>query len=486
ICITGAQAASQSRERVRKVVVRGSYCSAAKLARRLRDFLCRPCCMAYRGQPTADGLRERIGFPRANGGSHPDFRQRQALNERAAIMKTSFLKAGHLPTLLACFAYFDLSFAVWVLLGPLAVSIGQDLHLDAGEKGLMVATPVLVGAVLRVVNGILVGQWNARRTGILMQLVVIAGLGTAWAFGIHSLPQVLALACVLGVAGASFAIALPMVSYWYPPEYQGVALGLAGAGNSGTVFASLLAPALALALGWRNVIGLAALPLVAVFVFFLFAAKDSPNSPPRKTLADYMRLLQITDAWWLMFFYSVSFGGFVGLSSFLPIYFHDQYQLSTVTAGYFTAGCVFAGSFARPFGGALADRIGGTRALSFIYAVVAVALFTVAKAALPATGALAIFVVGMTALGMGNGAVFQLVPQRFGRDVGLMTGLVGMTGGIGGFYLAASLGYAKQFTGDYAFGFAVFAALAIAAWGGIAAVRLRWRQDSALAAGVRV
>jgi NNP family nitrate/nitrite transporter-like MFS transporter len=401
-------------------------------------------------------------------------------------MKSAFLKAGHLPTLIACFAYFDLSFAVWVLLGPLAVLIAQDLHLNAGEKGLMVALPVLAGAALRFVNGILVGQWNARRTGIVMQLVVIAGLLSAWYFGINSLSQVLALGVVLGVAGASFAIALPMVSYWYPPEHQGMALGLAGAGNSGTVFAALFAPALAVALGWQNVFGLAALPLVAVFILFFLVAKDSPNCPPRKTMADYKRLLKTSDAWWLMFFYSVSFGGFVGLSSFLPIYFHDQYQLSPVTAGYFTAACVFAGSFARPFGGALADRIGGTRALLAIYAIVAAVLLIVAKGTLPDVAELAVFMIGMTALGMGNGAVFQLVPQRFAHDVGLMTGLVGMTGGVGGFYLAASLGYAKQFSGSYGVGFAFFAGLALAAWGGIAAVRLRWRRDAALPAGVRI
>ncbi|MDB5531886.1 MAG: transporter [Hyphomicrobiales bacterium] len=401
-------------------------------------------------------------------------------------MKSAFLKAGHLPTLVACFAYFDLSFAVWVLLGPLAVLIAQDLNLNAGEKGLMVALPVLAGAALRFVNGILVGQWNARRTGIVMQLVVIAGLLAAWFFGVDSLPQVLALGLVLGVAGASFAIALPMVSYWYPPEHQGMALGLAGAGNSGTVFAALFAPTLAVALGWRNVFGLAALPLIAVFILFFLVAKDSPNCPPRKTMADYRRLLKTSDAWWLMFFYSVSFGGFVGLSSFLPIYFHDQYQLSPVTAGYFTAACVFAGSFARPFGGALADRIGGTRALLAIYAIVAAVLFIVAKGTLPSSAELAIFMIGMTALGMGNGAVFQLVPQRFAADVGLMTGLVGMTGGVGGFYLAASLGYAKQFTGSYSFGFGFFALLALAAWGGIAAVRLRWRRDAALPDGVRI
>ncbi len=401
-------------------------------------------------------------------------------------MKTTFLKAGHLPTLIACFFYFDLSFAVWVLLGPLAVLIAQDLHLDPAQKGLMVAMPVLAGAVLRVVNGVLVGQWKARRVGLVMQLVVIAGLVAAWRLGLHSFPQVLLMGVLLGVAGASFAVALPMVSYWYPPEHQGVALGLAGAGNSGTVFAALFAPAIAIALGWQTVFGLAALPLVGAFLFFLFAAKDSPRSPPPRSLSEYGDLLRKPDAWWLMFFYSVSFGGFVGLSSFLPIYFHDQYQLSPIVAGYFTAGCVFVGSFVRPVGGAVADRIGGTRALSVLYAIVAVALLAVSNGALPYTAALAIFVIAMAALGMGNGAVFQLVPQRFGRDVGLMTGLVGMTGGIGGFYLAASLGYAKQLTGSYAFGFAAFAVLALVAWGGIGAVRLRWRRDAASLAGVRV
>lgn len=401
-------------------------------------------------------------------------------------MKSAFLKSGHLPTLVSCFLYFDLSFAVWVLLGPLAVLIAPDLHLNAGQKGLMVAVPVLAGAGLRFLNGILVGQWRPRAVGIVMQLVVIAGLLIAWAAGIHSFAQILMLGVVLGVAGASFAIALPMVSYWYPPEHQGTALGLAGAGNSGTVFASLFAPALAVALGWRNVFALAALPLIAVFLLFVFAAKNSPNCPPKKSMADYARLLRQGDCWWLMFFYGVSFGGFVGLSSFLPIYFHDQYKLSPVTAGYFTAACVFAGSFARPFGGYLADRIGGTRALSAVYGLVALILLTVSQSVLPAFGALAVFIIGMATLGMGNGAVFQLVPQRFGRDVGLMTGLVGMTGGVGGFYLAASLGYAKQFTGSYAFGFLVFAAMALVAWGGISAVRPRWRREASGLALVRV
>ena len=265
-----------------------------------------------------------------------------------------------------------------------------------------------------------------------------------------------------------------------------MALGLAGAGNSGTVLASLFVPGLAVALGWHNVLGLAALPLIAVFVMFFFTAKNSPQCPPPKSLADYGRILKSGDAWLLMFFYGISFGGFVGLSSFLPIYFHDKFSLSPVTAGYCTAACVFAGSFARPFGGALADRIGGTRSLSFVYLLVAGILFTIARGALSVQATLLLFIVGMSALGMGNGAVFQLVPQRFREDVGLMTGLVGMTGGIGGFYLAASLGYAQQYTGSYAFGFSIFAGMAVVAFLGIMSVRPRWRRESAQLATARI
>lgn len=401
-------------------------------------------------------------------------------------MKSAFLKAGHLPTLIACFLYFDLSFMVWVLLGPMAVLIAQDLNLNPGQKGLMVAVPVLAGALLRIVNGILVGQLQPRLTGIIMQLIVIAGLLAAWLIGVHNFQQVLLLGLVLGVAGASFAIALPMVSYWYPPEHQGMALGLAGAGNSGTVLAALFVPTLAVLVGWQDVLGLAALPLLVVFVQFLFTAKNSPQCPPRKTLADYGRILKAPDAWLLMFFYGVSFGGFVGLSSFLPIYFHDKFGLSAVNAGYFTAACVFAGSFARPFGGALADRIGGTRSLSFVYLLVAGILFTIAGGRLSVIETLILFIIGMSVLGMGNGAVFQLVPQRFSSDVGLMTGLVGMTGGIGGFYLAASLGYAQQYTGSYAFGFSVFASMALVAFAGILSVRPRWRREVGALAGARI
>jgi NNP family nitrate/nitrite transporter-like MFS transporter len=403
-------------------------------------------------------------------------------------MNKGFLKAGHLPTLFSAFLYFDVSFMVWVILGPLGVQISKTLGLDAAHKGLMVAIPVLAGAFLRIVNGVLVDYIGPKRTGQLAQLVVIAGLAVAWLHGIHNFNQVLMVGVVLGMAGASFAVALPLASRWYPPEYQGVALGIAGAGNSGTVLATLFAPALAVAYGWNNVLGLTIVPLAFVFVFYSFFAKDSPDRPPSKSFVDYMKILKKSDAWWFMFFYSVTFGGFVGLSSSLTIYYNDQYGLPPIVAGYATSACVFAGSLLRPFGGALADRIGGVRTLAAMYVAAAAALIVVSFGLPQLWMAILGFVVGMGALGMGNGAIFQLVPQRFRAEIGIMTGLVGMMGGIGGFYLASSLGLSKQFTGSYQSGFLIFAVLALVALLGLTAVKKRWRTTwgASIAGEVRI
>ncbi len=386
-----------------------------------------------------------------------------------------FLKAGHTPTLASAFFYFDMSFMVWVLLGALGVQIATDLGLNPAQKGFMVALPVLAGAVLRIVNGVLVDRVGPKRAGTLCQLVVIGGLLIAWLAKVDTYAGVLAVGLVLGVAGSSFAIALPLASRWYPPQYQGVALGIAGAGNSGTVLAALFAPSLANMVGWQNVLGLATLPLIVAFVVYLVFAKDSPEQPAPKPLTEYLSVLKIGDAWWFMLFYGVTFGGFVGLSSSLTIYFNTQYGMDPVKAGFFTAACVFAGSMVRPIGGAVADRFGGIRALSIMYFVAAAALIVISFGLADVRIVLAVVILGMAALGMGNGAVFQLVPQRFRGEIGVMTGLVGMTGGIGGFYLASSLGLSKQFTGSYQAGFLGFAVLALVALAGLTSVKKQWR-----------
>ena len=390
-------------------------------------------------------------------------------------MRSNFWKAGHKPTLFSAFLYFDLSFMVWVMLGPMAVQIAADLQLTHAQKGMMVATPILSGALLRIVMGVLVDHLKPKMAGLIGQVIVLFALAFAWFNGVQTYHQLLLLGIFLGVAGASFAVALPLASRWYPPEHQGTALGIAGAGNSGTALAALFTPGLALAYGWDNVFGLTLIPLFFALVVYMIFVKDSPECPQAKSLHQYMNVFKDKDAWWFMFFYSVTFGGFVGMASSLTLYFNDQYGLPPVTAGYFTAACVLAGSLVRPVGGNVADRIGGIRTLMVMYAIAALFLFILSLGMQQAYVALAVVVAAMLALGMGNGAVFQLVPQRFRKEIGVMTGLVGMAGGVGGFYLASSLGYSRQITGSYQTGLMIFAALAVLAMVGLGSVKKRWR-----------
>jgi NNP family nitrate/nitrite transporter-like MFS transporter len=312
----------------------------------------------------------------------------------------TFWQSGHRPTLLAAFLYFDVSFMVWVMLGPLAPIISTELELDPAQKGLMVAVPTLAGAVLRIVNGLLGDRIGQKMTGTLNQIVVIAGLLVGWWYGVDSFAGTLALGVILGFAGASFAVALPLASRWYPPEHQGKAMGIAGMGNSGTVLAALFAPILAKWFGWNAVLGLAVIPLVAIFVVYQAIAKDSPSQPAPKPLSAYGDVLKHQDAWWFMLFYSVSFGGFVGLSNSLSIWYTDNFALTPVVAGYYTAACVFMGSLVRPFGGALADRFGGTRTLMVVYTMAAMLLAAISTGPTSLPIAVALFMLVMATLGV--------------------------------------------------------------------------------------
>jgi MFS transporter, NNP family, nitrate/nitrite transporter len=233
------------------------------------------------------------------------------------------------------------------------------------------------------------------------------------------------------------------------------------------------------------VLGLACIPLTIVLVLYVAMAKDAPDQPAPKSLATYFEPLKTADAWWFMLFYGVTFGGFVGLAASLSIYFTETFDLTAVQAGYATAACVFAGSLVRPMGGALADKIGGLRTLTFVYFVAGLALVGVSMNPPGFAAALSLFVAAMLALGCGNGAVFQLVPQRFRKEIGVMTGLVGMAGGVGGFYLASSLGFAKQATGSFGPGFLIFAGLCGVAFGSVVFVKGRWRSSWG-AQGVRI
>lgn len=401
-------------------------------------------------------------------------------------MKISQLKAsGHWPTLFTSFLYFDVSFMVWTMLGALGALIAPTLGLNAQQKFLMVATPTLAGALLRIALSLLADRIGTKATGILAQLIVMAGLAIVWQVGLSSLHQALALGCVLGVAGASFAVALPQAGRWYPPNMQGVVLGLAGAGNVGVVLDHLLAPRIAAAYGWRAVFGAALIPLAIAFVLYVVLSKEPPGTFKKKRLSDYFALLGERDAHWFCFFYTISFGGFVGLATAFAIFFHDEFGLTPVAAGEMAAFCTLVGALGRPIGGGVADRFGGIRSLSIFYLVAGIAMVAAALAHnLWVCGGA--FFIASGAFGMCNGSVFQLLPQRFAKDISVMTGLVGCGGGVGGFILGMLFGASKGETGSYTAGILLFAGLCGVALVGLRLVKTRWRTTWGAVAAARI
>jgi NNP family nitrate/nitrite transporter-like MFS transporter len=401
-------------------------------------------------------------------------------------MKITDLKnAGHWPTLLTAFVYFDFSFMVWTLLGPLGAQVGETLGLSAEQKGMMVAVPILSGAILRIVLGLAVDRFGAKPTGVSAQFVVIAGLLWAWLVGLNGYGATLLMGTVLGFAGASFAVALPQAGRWYPPNMQGLVMGLAGAGNIGTVLDALVAPRVASAYGWRTVFGLALIPAAFVLSAYAIFSKEAPEEFRKKRLGDYFKLLKDRDAHWFCFYYTVSFGGFVGLASSYVLYFKSEFGVTAVQAGDLAAICTAAGALLRPAGGLLADRVGGVRALYRFYTVAGLAL-VLAAIGRQLGWNLAMLILASGSLGMANGAVFQLLPQRFRKDLGVMTGLVGAGGGVGGFYLASSLGYSKGLTGSYLAGLTVFSLLCFCAIIGLGLVKTRWRTTWGLLTQARI
>ncbi|MFC4768637.1 nitrate/nitrite transporter [Effusibacillus consociatus] len=390
--------------------------------------------------------------------------------------KTSFLKSGHTPSLFSAFLYFDISFMVWVLLGPLAVIIMNDFKMDAAQKANLVALPILGGSILRLVLGWMTDHIGPKKTGQIGMIVTMIPLFWGWQFA-NSLSELYFVALLLGVAGASFAAALPLASRWYPPQYQGLAMGIAGAGNSGTIITTLFANRIAQHYGgdWHIVFGFALIPVLLTFIVFSLLAKDSPNQPEPKKFADYVQVLKQKDTWLFCIFYSVTFGGFVGMASYLTIFFNAQYGLSPVKAADFTTLCVIAGSFFRPVGGWLADKVGGIRMLTILYA--GVALMMAGISTLPSLSITTVMLfVAMMCLGMGNGSVFQLVPQRFQKEIGVITGIVGAAGGLGGYFLPKILGNIKLATGSFSQGFLILSGIAVCCVLLILVVQGQWKK----------
>jgi NNP family nitrate/nitrite transporter-like MFS transporter len=251
-------------------------------------------------------------------------------------------------------------------------------------------------------------------------------------------------------------------------------MGLAGAGNIGVVIDSLLAPRIAAVWGWQAVFGIALFPAVVVLAIYIIFSKEAPVEIKPKKVRDYFRMFKDKDVHWFCFFYTVSFGGFVGLAYSLGMYFKDRFALTPSQAGDLVALCTAIGALGRPIGGGISDRIGGIRSL-FIYYTVACIALVLGGFVNNLVFNVAAFFIACGAFGMGNGSVFQLLPQRFGKDLGLMTGLVGCGGGIGGFLLANMMGQSREHTGSYLTGLLIFAGLCLFALVGLSLVKTRWR-----------
>jgi NNP family nitrate/nitrite transporter-like MFS transporter len=371
--------------------------------------------------------------------------------------KESFLRSGHHPTLISAFLYFDVSFMVWVLFAPLTPFLADQMHLSATQKGLLTAIPLLGGTFFRPILGLLADRVGGRRAGLTGLSLTLVPLIAGWHYATN-LWQFYCTGFLLGIAGASFAVALPLAGRWYKAEHQGLAMGIAGAGNAGSLIATFFGPRLAQHFGWHSVFALALIPVCCVLAFFFLFAKDSPNRTAPKKWSQYARLLTTADTWKLCFLYSLTFGGFVGLSSFLTVFFHDQYHLSKVQAGDFATVVIIAGSFLRPVGGWIADKIGGYRLLLFLFVGISACVMVISR--LPSIAVVVpMLFLAMGMLGMGNGSVFQIAPQRFPADIELTTGIVGAAGGLGGFFLPSAIGALKDSSGSFGLGLFCFALL---------------------------
>lgn len=385
---------------------------------------------------------------------------------------STFLRSGHWPTLAASFLYFDFCFAVWVLNGAMAPFISESYGLTPAQKGFMVSVPILAGALMRFPLGVL-SQYIGRKNAAMVEMVLIV---IALAFGfffVDSYDSVLAMGVLLGIAGASFGVALSLGSGWFPPRYKGLAMGIAGAGNSGTVLAVLFAPPLATAYGWQAVYGLAALSMLLPLVVMWFAAKEPPDRE-HQSFREHIACLFEKDGWAFSLIYIVTFGGFIGLASFLPTYFHDQFKVTKIEAGQLTMLATLMGSAVRVLGGYISDRIGGINTLTGVLLLVAATLTLCGFAGSSLAVTTLLFMLCFAALGAGNGALFQLVPLRWPLATAVAGSMIGEVGALGGGFLPNAMGLSKQYAGTYLFGFVAFAVLALAMLAMLRVVQIRW------------
>ncbi len=385
----------------------------------------------------------------------------------------TFLQSGHGPTLFASFLYFAFSCCIWVLNGAMAPFITEEFNLTPAEKGLMLSIPIFAGALMRFPLGLL-AQYIGRKKATLVEMALIAVAMLYGYFAVKSFNDLLAMGVLLGIAGASFGVALSLGSGWFPPRHKGLAMGLVGAGNVGTAVSVLIAPPLAQAFGWQTVYGLAALAICLPMLVMIVFAKEPPDVDSHASFREHIACLFEKDGWAFSLIYGITFGGFIGLTTFLPTYFYDQFHVSKVEAGQLTMLAAFMGAALRIFGGWMSDRWGGINMLTGVLVIVVVTLVACGGVSESLAATTLLFMVCFAALGAGNGALFQLVPLRWPASTAVAGSMIGEIGALGGGLVPNAMGLSKQYFGSYFYGFVLFAGLAVAVLLMMRVMQLRW------------
>lgn len=384
-----------------------------------------------------------------------------------------FLRSGHGPTLFAATLYFMFSCCVWVLNGAMAPFIAETYRLTPAQIGLMLSIPIIAGALMRFPLGIL-AQYIGRKRATLVEMALIVVALLYGYFQVESYDDLLAMGVLLGIAGASFGVALSLGSGWFPPQHKGLAMGLVGAGNVGTAVSVLIAPPLAQWLGWQTVYGIAAVAIAVPMAVMVLLAEEPPDVDPHASLREHVACLFEKDGWVFSLIYGVTFGGFIGLITFLPSYYHDEFGVSKVQAGQLTMLAAFMGAALRVAGGWVSDRWGGVNTLTLVLGLVAVCLPLIGLASASLVLTTLLLMLCFAALGAGNGALFQLVPLRWPASTAVAGSMIGEIGALGGALVPIAMGFSKQYLGSYGWGFVLFALLAALVLLVMRVMQIRW------------
>jgi len=356
---------------------------------------------------------------------------------------------------------FAFCFAVFGSVSAMMPLLKRELQLTPVQVSIALAIPVLLGSVGRIPLGMLTDRFGGR---LIFSLVMAASIVPAYLMGtVNSYQQLIIFGFLLGVSLASFSVGVGFVSGWFPPARQGAALGIYGAGNIGQSLAAFGAPVIAATLGFKWGFWAPGVLLAVWLMLFVALARNAPDRAPAKSLAQVLEPMKDSRCWLLSTFYFLTFGGFVAMSVYLPTFLTEMFLLTPQDAGRRTAGFVLLATAMRPVGGWLADRIGGRTILQYVFPfTAAMAIFL----ALPGIVAFTIGALGMAAaIGLGNGAVFKLVPEYFPKAVGSVTGIVGAAGGLGGFFPPLVLGLVKQQFGSFTLGFILLGVFALVCLG---------------------